>query len=77
MRYLAININPQLHQNWYFRCTSVLDCYNYFDKLGSGHGPRTAIFDTELNSYLWVDEKQVDCIEQINDIVLSAQRDHK
>ena len=74
MRYLAININDKLDQNWYYRCNTVLECYNYFDRIGPGHGPRTAIYDTELNKYLWVDEEQSKNMIRINAVVYSAVR---
>ena len=74
MRYLAININYKLDQNWYYRCNTVLECYNYFDRIGPGRGPRTAIYDTELNKYLWIDEEQSKNMIRINAVVYSAVR---
>ena len=72
MRYLAININYKLDQDWYYRCDSVLECYDYFDRLGSGHGPRVAIFDLEQNNFLWVDAGHLDKMDRINAIVFGA-----
>lgn len=72
MKYLAININYKLDQDWYYRCNSVLECYDYFDRLGPGHGPRTAIYDTERNEFLWVDEAQRENMERIHGIVFDA-----
>lgn len=73
MRYIAININYNLDQDWYYRCNSVLECYNYFDGLGSGHGPRVAIYDLEKKDYLWIEEEQrKTSMERINGIVFGA-----
>lgn len=77
MRYLAININSRLDQEWFHRCPTVLECYNYFDRLGPGHGPRAAIFDTVVNSFLWVAEEQLDNMVQLTGIVFTAIRESK
>jgi len=77
MRYLAININSKLDQEWFYRCHSVLECYNYFDRLGPGHGPRAAIFDVVMNNFLWVAEAQLDNMVQLNAIVFGAIKDSK
>ncbi|WP_158797443.1 hypothetical protein [Pedobacter sp. L105] len=72
MRYLAININYKLDQDWYHRCGSVLECYKYFERLGPGDGGKAAIYDTEINKYLWIDEKQFDNDDRLNKIVVEA-----
>jgi len=72
MRYLAININYKLDQDWYHRCASVSDCHTYFDNLGPGDGPKAAIYDTEINKYLWIDEHQIDNDDRLNSIVYDA-----
>jgi len=72
MRYLAININYELDQDWYCKCATIFDCYNYFDSLGPGDGPRTAIYDIETNTYLWVDENHLGRNERLNGIVSDA-----
>jgi hypothetical protein len=74
MRYLAININYQLDQDWYCKCATVIDCYSYFDSLGSGHGPRTAIYDIETNKYLWVADDHMGYNERLNGIVQDAMK---
>ena len=74
MRYLAININYELDQDWYFKCASVLDCYSYFDRLGPGDGSRTAIYDMELNTYLWINESHERTDERLNRIVNGAMK---
>lgn len=72
MRYLAININYQLDQQWYYKCASVADCINYFNSLGSGHGPKTAIYDIHNNQYIWIDDRHLEKQEQLNKIVADA-----
>lgn len=72
MRYLAININYKLDQDWYCRCASVLGCNEYFDSLGPGHGPRVAIYDTEENKYLWIGESHDTNSVRLNEIVSKA-----
>lgn len=74
MRYLAININYVLDQDWYCRFASVLDCYKYFDSLGSGHGPAVAVYDMETESYLWIDESHSANDERLNGIVVNAMQ---
>jgi len=72
MRYLAININYELDQDWYCKCASVIDCFSYFDRLGTGHGPMVAIYDIEQEKYLWIaaDHQQSD--GRLNKIVTGA-----
>lgn len=72
MRYLAININYKLDQNWYHKCGSVVECHQYFEKLGPGDGARAAIYDTAINKYMWIDEKQIENDERLNSIVFEA-----
>lgn len=73
MRYLAININYKLDQDWYYKCDSVMECYDYFDRLGPGHGPRVAIYDMEKKDYLWIDlEQREKNLARINGIVMGA-----
>ncbi|HEY0177502.1 MAG TPA: hypothetical protein VGC08_14060 [Pedobacter sp.] len=74
MRYLAININYKLDQDWYCRCASVPDCYKYFDSLGPGHGPRVAIYDIEEYKYLWIDENHLENDKRLNGIVFGAMK---
>jgi len=72
MRYLAININDTLDQEWYYKCDSLIDCYKYFESLGEGHGPKAAIYDMELNKYLWIEETRLSDDERLNNIVFEA-----
>lgn len=72
MRYLAININYNLDQQWYCKCASVADCIKYFDRLGPGHGPKTAIYDIQTHLYVWIDEINQVNEKQINKIVADA-----
>lgn len=74
MRFLAININYNLDQNWYHRCNSILECYQYFDRLGPGDGPRIAIYDTYSNQYLWIDEEHLNDEKRLNNIVFEAMK---
>lgn len=74
MRYLAININQDLDQDWYYRCASVLECYKYFESLGPGHGPRVAIYDSEQYKYIWIDEKYLGKEAQLNAIVSKSRK---
>lgn len=74
MKYLAININYELDQDWYCKCATVLDCYSYFDSLGPGHGPRTAIYDIENNTYLWIDDSHMRTNQRLNGIVYDAMK---
>ena len=74
MRYLAININYDLDQDWYYRCASVLECYQYFESLGPGHGPRVAVYDTEQYKFLWIDQNFLNKKEYLNSIVSKAMK---
>jgi len=56
MRYLAININYQLDQDWYCKLGSIMDCHKYFSSLGSQHGLSIAIYDTKMRQYIWLNE---------------------
>jgi len=72
MRYIAINVNYKMDMDWYFRCSSVLECYQYFDRLEPGDGKRTAIYDTEQHEYLWIDEESIDNEKRLNAIIRDA-----
>ncbi len=74
MRYLAININYKLNQDWYCRLGSILECHKYFNSLGAGHGPGVAIYDTEMEQYLWLQETYCEDNPRLNEIVLNATK---
>lgn len=72
MRYLAININYSLNQKWYYKCNSVADCIQYFNRLGPGHGPKTAIYDLQTHLCIWTDETNHISETQIKEIVANV-----
>jgi hypothetical protein len=72
MGYLAINVNYKMDMDWYCRCQSVLECYQYFSRLEPGDGRRTAIYDIKARKYLWISEESVDQVERLDRIVDSA-----
>ncbi|MBB5637848.1 hypothetical protein HDE68_003773 [Pedobacter cryoconitis] len=74
MRYLAININYKLDQDWYCKLGSIKDCYQYFNSLGPQHGPGVAIYDTEMKKYMWLDETYREDNARLNQIILDATK---
>ncbi|KIO76849.1 hypothetical protein TH53_12665 [Pedobacter lusitanus] len=77
MRYLAININYKLDQDWYCRLGSVVDCHEYFNSLGPGHGPGIAIYDTEIGQYMWLEETYTDDNPRLSEIIANALKSVK
>jgi len=74
MEYLAINVNYKMDMDWWCRCRSILECYQYFDRLEPGDGRRTAIYDTKAKKFLWIAEESVNQIERLDRIVDDAIR---
>lgn len=74
MRYLAININYKLDQNWYCRLGSIIDCHKYFSSLGPQHGPGVAIYDTEIEKYMWINEAYKEDNARLTEIILDAAK---
>lgn len=72
MRYLAINVNYKMDMDWYHRCDSVVDCFQYFDNLGIGDGKRTAIYDIEAKEFLWIDDDSLGNMDRLEGIVDEA-----
>ena len=72
MGYLAINVNYKMDMNWYYRCESVLACYQYFSRLEPGDGRRTAIYDIKVKKFLWIAEDSANQLERLDGIVAGA-----
>ena len=77
MRYLAININYKLDQDWYCRLGSIMECHKYFSSLGPQHGPGVAIYDTEMEQYMWLEEAYREDNARLIEIILSATKSSK
>lgn len=77
MRYLAININYKLDQDWYCRLGSIVACHKYFSDLGAEHGPGIAIYDTEMGKYMWLNKAYKDDNVRLNEIIQDATRTAK
>jgi hypothetical protein len=77
MRYLAININYQLDQDWYCKLGSIMDCHKYFNSLGPQHGPGVAIYDTEMKQYMWLSETYREDNARLIEIILDATKSGK
>ena len=77
MRYLAININYKLDQDWYCRLGSIMECHKYFSSLGPQHGPGVAIYDTEMGQYMWLEEAYREDNARLIEIILSATKSSK
>lgn len=74
MEYLAINVNYRMDMDWYYKCESILECYQYFDRLEPGDGRRTAIYDINAQTYLWIAEESENQMERLDRIVADAIR---
>ncbi|MBB5620624.1 hypothetical protein HDE69_001673 [Pedobacter cryoconitis] len=74
MRYLAININYKLDQDWYCRLGSIVACHKYFSELGPEHGPGVAIYDTEMRKYMWLSETYRDDNPRLIEIIQDATK---
>lgn len=72
MGYLAININYKMDMDWYYRCESVVDCFEYFDRLEVGDGKRTAIYDVDAKEFLWIDDDSLGNEDRLERIVFEA-----
>ncbi|MGY0036960.1 hypothetical protein [Pedobacter sp. NJ-S-72] len=77
MRYLAININYKLDQDWYCRLGSIMECHKYFGSLGPQHGPGVAIYDTEMGQYMWLEDAYREDNARLIEIILSATKSSK
>jgi len=61
-----------MDMDWYFRCESVLACYQYFSRLEPGDGRRTAIYDIINKKYLWIADDSKEHIDRLDRIVAGA-----
>jgi len=77
MRYLAININYRLDQDWYCRLNTIMDCHQYFNSLGPEHGPSIAIYDTEIDQYLWLQDSYQEDDPRLKGIITNAKNARK
>lgn len=75
MSYIAINVNYKMDMDWYHRCDSVVDCFQYFDNLEIGDGKRTAIYDIQAKEFLWIDDDSLGNIDRLEGIVDEALQD--
>lgn len=63
-----------MDMDWYYKCNSILECYQYFDRLEPGDGRRTAIYDVDEQDFLWIDEDSLGNEDRLNGIVYEAMQ---